>query len=103
IDCPLYIGSSGKIGKGLVVSDSTIHHRLFGASTPYHFEEEVFRFGPTTATVPPDGYTDSVPLRDLQIECYVVPSPKIPAAWEHLLLQGFINQFGDLPVVNQKI
>ena len=45
---PIYIGSSGKIGRGLQPSDSSIHSRIFGASTPYKFDELVFRFGPTT-------------------------------------------------------
>lgn len=100
---PLYIGSSGKIARGLVVSGSSIRSRLFAASTPYKFEEDVFRFGPTTAGVPPDSYTNAVSLKDLQILCFVVTAPKIPAVWEHLLIQGFINEFGDLPIANQKI
>lgn len=100
---PLYIGSSGKIGRGLETSGSSIRTRLFNASTPYRFKEEVFCFGPTSAKVPPDGYTHEIPLNDLQIVCFRVPNPKIPAAWEHLLIQGFINQFGDLPIANQKI
>jgi hypothetical protein len=67
------------------------------------FEDTVFRYGPTTATVPPSDYKEEVALSDIQITCFTVPFPKIPAAWEYLLLQGFINQFGDLPVANQKV
>jgi hypothetical protein len=76
---------------------------MFGASTPYRFDDKFFRFGPTTATVPPAGYTGAIALSDIQITCFAVFAPKIPAAWEHLLLQGFINQFADLPIVNQKV
>lgn len=100
---PIYIGSSGKIGRSLLPSGSSIRSRIFGASTPYRFGEAVLQYGPTTTTVPPADYTEHVALGDIQITCFAVFAPKIPAAWEHLLLQGFINQFGDLPVANQKV
>ena len=37
---PLYIGSSGKVGPDLSPSGSTMKTRLFGANTPYHFDQE---------------------------------------------------------------
>ena len=99
---PLYIGSSGKVCKGLKASSSGIYSRMKGANTPYKFEGAVLRHGPTTATVPPAGYADFISLNDLLITCFVLPASKIPAAFEHLLIQGFINEFGDLPLINQK-
>ena len=32
-----------------------------------------------------------------------MPNENATQALEHLLIQGFINQFGDLPEANQKI
>ncbi len=99
---PLYIGSSGKVSKGLKASPSNIYKRLMYASTPYKFDGTQLHYGPTTATVPPHGYTDSADLNELQITCFKLPASTIPSALEHLLIQGFVNEFGDLPLVNQK-
>ena len=102
---PLYIGSSGKIGPDLSPSGSNVKRRLFGANTPYHFDKNapVWRYGPTTAGVPPAGYFYEVPISDLRMSIFALPPPQAPAVLEHLLLQGFINEFGRLPVANQKI
>lgn len=102
---PLYIGSSGKIGPDLSPSGSTVKTRLFGANTPYHFDKNapVWRYGPTTAGVPPAGYFHEVPVTDLTLTLFALPHPQSPAVLEHVLLQGFINEFGRLPTANQKI
>jgi hypothetical protein len=34
---------------------------------------------------------------------FTLPPPQAPAVLEHVLLQGFINEFDRLPVANQKI
>ena len=102
---PLYIGSSGKIGPDLSPSGSTVKSRLFGANTPYHFDKTtaVWRHGPTTAGVPPEGYLYEQPIVGLTLSIFAMPHPKSPAVLEHILLQGFINEFGRLPAANQKI
>ena len=102
---PLYIGSSGKIGPDLSPSGSKVKNRLFGANTPYHFDKNapVWRYGPTTAGVPPTGYLHEVPVSDLTLTLFALPHPQSPAVLEHVLLQGFINEFGRLPTANQKI
>ena len=102
---PLYIGSSGKIGPDLSRSGSTVKIRLFGANTPYHFDKKtgVWRHGPTTAGVPPAGYLHDLPIAALTLNVFAMPHPKSPAVLEHILLQGFINEFGRLPTANQKI
>ena len=101
----LYIGSAGKIHKGMTTSGSSIHSRMFGSSTPYRFDPafNTFRYGPTTSGVPPAGYSMSFNVKDIKVTCITVPCPKAPSVLEHLLLQGHINQFGDLPNANQKI
>ena len=100
---PIYIGSSGKISRGLVVSKSTIRNRLRGAKTPYKFDGEEFLFGPTSAGVTPAGYTSMLKVRDLKVTCLQTPAHIAPATLEALLLQGCILDFGDLPVANQKL
>jgi hypothetical protein len=102
---PLYIGSSGKIEKDLALSGQTVRQRLFGSSTPYHFDAtaHVFRYGPTTSGVPPAGYTYAINLADICISTIATPNNIAPTVLEHLLIQGYINQHGDLPAANQKI
>lgn len=108
--CPIYIGSAGKIETGtagLIYNGSTILKRISGASTPYHLNGSTneFEYDPTTSGVPPAGYGATIPLADIEFACIT----KITSCWlaptvlEHLLIQGFINQFGRLPDVNQKI
>lgn len=101
----IYIGSSGKIQKQLVPSGSSIRSRLFGSSTPYHFDKATndFRYGPTSSGVPPKGYSYAVPICSIEVTCIAVACPFAPSVLEHLLLQGHINQFRDLPDANQKI
>lgn len=101
----LYIGSSGKIHTGMTTSGSSIHSRMFSSSTPYRFDSvsNTFCYGPTTSGVPPAGYSMTVGLKDVTVTCIAVTSPKAPSVLEHLLLQGHINEFGDLPAANQKI
>lgn len=100
---PIYIGSSGKISRGLVVSKSTIRNRLRGAKTPYKFDGEEFLFGPTSTGVPSTGFASMLKMRDLKVTCLQTPTNIAPAALEALLLQGCIHDFGDLPVANQKL
>ena len=98
---PIYIGSSGKISRGLAVNAATMRRRLRGAKTPYKFDREEFLFGPTSTGVPPSGYTSAFKVRDLKVTCLQTPANIAPAALEALLLQGCINDFGELPVANQ--
>ena len=102
---PFYIGSSGKVKKGLVKSDSTVSKRLFNSSTPYHFSksDNALHYGPTSAGVPPDGYHDCIDLKLLKIDVFSLGDNIAPSAFEHILIQGFINEFGDLPEINQAI
>ena len=104
-DRVLYIGSSGKIHKGMTSSGSSIHNRMFGSSTPYHFDNNAntFCYGPTTPGVPPAGYTIAVPVSSINVTCLAVENPKVPSVLEHLLIQGHITEFHDLPDANQKI
>jgi hypothetical protein len=53
--------------------------------------------------VPPEGYFREVPVADLTLTLFALPHPQSPAVLEHVLLQGFINEFGRLPTANQKI
>lgn len=101
----LYIGSSGKIHKGMASSGSSIHSRMFGSSTPYHFDTaaDTFCYGPTTPGVPPAGYNTVVPVSSISVTCLAVTNPKAPCALEHLLIQGHITEFHDLPDANQMI
>jgi hypothetical protein len=102
---PLYIGSSGKVEKGLALSGQKVRQRLFGSSTPYHFDTvaRVFQYGPTTSGVPPAGYNHAINLADIRISIIATPNNIAPTTLEHLLIQGYINQHGDLPEANQKI
>jgi hypothetical protein len=101
----LYIGSAGKIHKGMTPSASTIRSRMLNSLTPYRLDKthNVFRYQPTTAGVPPAGYRAQVALSDLNVMCMEVRQPVAPAVLEHLLIQAHINQFGDLPAANQKV
>lgn len=100
---PLYIGSSGKMSRGLVKSGSTMRQRLNGALTPYKFGGDEFLYSPTSAAVPPSGYTNRLKVKNLKVTCLHAPTGISPAALEALLLQACINEFGDLPVANQKL
>lgn len=102
---PLYIGCAGKISKGGVLGGNTIKQRIFGASTPYHFSKtsDFLLYDPTTATVPPAGYESKVPLSNLLLKVIAITNLTAPAVLEHLLLQGYINEFGSLPDANQKV
>jgi hypothetical protein len=102
---PLYIGSSGKCEKNLTLSGQTVRQRLFGSSTPYHFDAiaHVFRYGPTTTGVPPAGYTNAINLANIRISILATRKNIAPSALEHMLIQGYINQHHDLPEANQKI
>ena len=103
----LYIGSAGKVHKGMTTGRSSINNRMFGpaTSTPYRFDPLTndFFYGPTTSGAPPAGYLNRVSVANIIVHCIVVKCPKVPSVLEHLLLQGHINQFGDLPDANQQI
>jgi hypothetical protein len=102
---PLYIGSAGKIGPDLRLSGSNVKTRLFSATTPYHFDRisHVWRYGPIMADLAQTAYIHEVPIVDLMLTIFNLPLPYSPAVLEHLLLQGFINEFDRLPTANQRI
>jgi hypothetical protein len=102
---PLYIGSSGKIKKGMLLSGQNVKARIFGSSTPYKIDRVTneFKYVPKTTGVPPSGYYHAVKLTAIRITIIATPTDIAPSVLEHLLIQGFINQFHDLPEANQKI
>ncbi|MFT6207066.1 MAG: hypothetical protein ACJA0T_000970 [Colwellia sp.] len=104
-DRPIYIGCAGKISKKGELTGNTIKTRMFQANTPYHFSKtsDDYFFGPTTATVPPKGYDSAYPIKDLIIKLIIITNNTAPAALEHILLQGFANEYASLPQANQKL
>ncbi len=102
---PFYIGCSGKIDKTSELCGNTMKSRMFQANTPYHFSktENYLFFEPTTATVPPAGYQSYFQISEVEIKTIEITDKIAPAALEHLLIQGFINEYGCLPLANQKI
>lgn len=110
---PFYIGCAGKISRkksleknsAIELSGNKVKSRMFNASTPYHFSKSsnFIQFSPTTAGVPPEGYNSSIAVNDLIIKVICIHDLTAPAALEHLLIQGYINEFGDLPEANQAI
>lgn len=103
-EIPIYIGSAGKIGKEMKTGKSTVKKRMFQATTPYHFnrKEALLHFSPSDSKVLPSKYNRSVPINELLVGIFICPDHTIPASLEYLFLQGFINQFRDLPQINQK-
>lgn len=104
---PLYVGSAGKLERsssGPVVKGQTVRSRLFFSNTPYFFDPatHLWRYGPTTSGAPPAGYRAFVPIPDLRIESFHLPKTHAASSLEHLLLQGCVNEFGNLPVANQR-
>lgn len=104
-DRPIYIGCAGKISKEGELNGNTIKNRMFSANTPYHFSKtsDDYFFGPTTATVPPKGYDSEYPMKDLIIKLIIITNNTAPTALEHILLQGFINEYASQPEANQKL
>ena len=104
---PIYIGSSGKISKGNILSGSNVKKRICGALTPYKVEDKHFYYEPSKEkdeNKMPLSYGKNLPLADLEFHIFYTKSLGIvPACLEHLLIQGCINEFGDLPEANQKI
>lgn len=102
---PFYIGCAGKVGKDGRLSGNTIKARMFQANTPYHFKKEAntLCFGPTTAGVPPAGYVHSIDMSDIVIRALIIEDNTAPAALEHILIQGYVNQYHSLPQANQKL
>lgn len=102
---PIYIGSAGKINRNMTEGNSTVKSRLRYSSTPYHFDhvDDCLSYGPTTASVPPEGYSFSSPVAEIEIKVIQTPTGIAPSALEHMLIQGFINEYRDLPLINQKI
>jgi hypothetical protein len=100
---PLYIGCSGKLGRDLVPSGSHMRQRLNGALTPYQFTQSEFCFSPTSSGIPPADYASRMKIEHIQIDCLPTPVGMAPVFLESALLQGFINEFGALPVANQKV
>jgi hypothetical protein len=101
----IYIGSSGKVLRALALNGSSVRQRLFGANTPYYFDgnQDLLRYGPTSAKVPPSGYLYSMAIGDLQVEVIETPDDVAPTALEHIILQGYMNQYRTLPDINQKM
>lgn len=102
---PIYIGCAGKVSADGKLSGNTVRNRMFSASTPYHFSKETdyLLYNPTTAGVPPEDYKNKVSISSITIKIISINNQTAPAALEHLLLQGFINEYGALPLANQKI
>lgn len=94
---PLYIGSAGKLERNangvLIRSGQTVRRRLSHANTPYFFDRAnpVWRYGPTTPTVPPAGYNFQIPIPDIHIESFHLPNTHAATVLEYVLLQGCVN------------
>jgi hypothetical protein len=105
----VYIGCSGKIQKKMVLGGRNVCERLFGASTwtPYLFDGKANLFrhgpGPKASNGRPAFYHESIPINEIEISVIATPSDIAPSALEHMLIQGYIKQRGDLPEVNQEI
>ena len=104
---PLYVGSAGKLERGPlgpINSNQTVRQRLFYSSTPYHFDRinPIWHYGPTNQNVSPAGYHYNVPLPNIRIESFHIPNTHAASSLEHILLQGCVNEFGNLPVANQE-
>jgi hypothetical protein len=106
----IYIGCSGKIKKGMVLGAGNVRKRLFGGLstwTPYLFDGKAGLFqydpGPKAPSGRPKCYHKSIPINEIEISVIATPNKTAPSALEHWLIQGYINQHGDLPEVNQEI
>jgi hypothetical protein len=103
----IYIGCSGKIKNGMISGAGDVRKRLFGPSTytPYIFEQKLFKYGPVSRTSGgrPANYDKSISINEIQISVISTPEKVAPAALEHLLIQGYINQHGNLPEANREI
>ena len=106
---PLYIGSAGKLKRGssaVINTGQTVRQRLFNANQPYYFDRgqdvHVWRYSPFDPHVPPAGYHANIPISDIRIESFHLPDTHAPSTLEHLLLQACVNEFGNLPLANQK-
>ena len=104
---PIYVGSAGKLERspvGAVRKGQFVKYRLSGANTPYFLDPDVavLRYGPTTTGAGPAGYNSSVQMADIYIESFHIPATQAATPLEHLLLQGCVREFGNLPEANQK-
>ena len=105
---PLYIGSAGKLERNahgvLIRTGQAVRKRLFAGNSPYFFDKDnpVWRYGPTTPDVPPAGYRFQIPIPTIHIDSFHVPNTHAATVLEHVLLQGSVNEFGNIPVANQK-
>lgn len=109
----IYIGMTGKVQKSedkceLPPKGSGLRDRL-ARWDPYCFDEQyqVFRYGlarraPSKKTALEIGYETEVQITNIRVDCfkYLRSENKAPALLESILLQGFINQYDQLPVVN---
>lgn len=100
---PFYIGCAGKIQKNEGKESRSVRKRLFSAKTPYHIDKEYLLYSPKTSGASPDGYNKKISLSELIIKIISVRDNISPAALEHLLLQGFLNEHQRLPEANQQL
>lgn len=104
---PIYIGSAGKIRREAARAVRTVKARLSGAYTPYKFatDSHILRYSPVgeVASKPPQSYEHEIPLGEITIIVMATDDALAPAALEYTLIQGFINEFRALPLINQAI
>jgi hypothetical protein len=100
---PFYIGCAGKIQKNGGREGRSVRDRLFSAKTPYNIDKEHLLYSPTTSGASPAEYNKKVALSELIVEIISVRADIAPAALEHLLLQGFLNEHQRLPEANQQL
>jgi hypothetical protein len=102
---PVYIGCAGEIARGARLTDQTLLARIRSGHLPRGFDDCGFQYdahgnkGKRSTTQ----YHHSIPLAEIKVCTLETPGLLAPAALEHLLIQGVINQYGDLPEANQKI
>lgn len=109
----LYIGMTGKFSQAGTMAGPGLKARK-ARWMPYRFDEtvEAFCFGPKYAKgenkqkgPPKAGYSKSIPIPNISIDCfkYDTTSRMAPALLESLLLQGYLMQFGRLPLANNEL
>jgi hypothetical protein len=113
----LYIGCTGKISRNrnniAARNKGTLRGRM-GRWTPYSFKfnpnhfSYCVNYAPGTTARGPNqviSYNHKIAVANISIEAFAFDAamPLSPSVLEHLLLQGFLNQFGSLPVCNNEL